>query len=669
MEIKNERDFRLDFCRGLALIIIFVDHIPGNPVANWTLRNFGFCDAAEVFVLISGISTYLAFGSKLDRLGFAACAKAVARRWSTIYLAHLLLLMGLCAAAMLVSRHFLAADYVAFLRLQWFQESPLRALLSALTLSYLPKYLDILPLYLVLMAAAPFLLALVKRDWRLALAVSGSIYLAAWFSGVNFVEGKDGQGWYFNPLAWQFLYTIGIVTCHLARTAPARLPWNRGMLWVALGFIAFGVIAAAPWNLTGMFYFHPPFYLWPADKTFLAPLRLAHVVALFYVFAFFVTTAGSDVGGPSGGAAAVGRTPFATGVRGGSGVELRGIRRGHRECRRPDDSCRGQLFGSRNPIGFGHGSGRPSFGAPFAGPRQDRVARQARQLMLRDWRGLLLALVVVLVWLDRARAAPPISEDRRCRVPHTLVSDDLPLPATAAAVHAGRPLTIVALGSSSTAGVGASSKAAAYPAVLERELTRRLSSRVRVFNRGVGGETIDRTAARIDADVVRTHPTLVVWQTGTNDLMRSEGTALFEKILAAGIQRMRRSGIDVVLMDLQYFPRGERRPDLNAYLRAIDQVGDHYGVPVLHRHRIMSYWLASGELSMRQMLSHDLFHMSDEGYRCLGEVVADFIVRGSKGPAARPGPTLHSVYNPLPAFSAGRWPALSDAAASSRPAR
>ncbi len=288
METKTERDFRLDFCRGLALIIIFIDHVPGNPVANWTLRNFGFCDAAEVFVLISGISTYLAFSSKLDRLGFSACAKAVARRWSTIYLAHLLLLMSLYAAATLVSRHFLTADYVAFLKLQWFQESPLRALLSALTLSYLPKYLDILPLYLVLMAAAPFILALVRRDWRLALVVSGTIYLAVWLSGVNFIEGKDCQGWYFNPLAWQFLYTIGMVSCHLARTAPARLPWNRGLLWVALGFIGFGVVAAAPWNLTGMVYFQPPFYLWPADKTFLAPLRLAHVVALFYVFAFFV---------------------------------------------------------------------------------------------------------------------------------------------------------------------------------------------------------------------------------------------------------------------------------------------------------------------------------------------------------------------------------------------
>jgi hypothetical protein len=288
MESKAERDFRLDFCRGLALIVIFIDHVPGNPVASWTLRNFGFCDAAEVFVLISGISAYLAFGSKLERLGFAACAKAVGRRWRTVYVAHLVLLAGLWAAAMLASRHFQATDYVAFLKLQWFQESPRQALLSALTLSYLPKYLDILPLYLVLLAAAPLLLALVKRDWRLAIAVSGGIYLAAWFSGVNLVEGKDGQGWYLNPLAWQFLYTIGMVAGHLSKTAPARLPWSGRWLWMALAFIAFGFVAAAPWNLTGMVSFYPPFYLWPADKTFLAPLRLLNVLAFFYVFAFFV---------------------------------------------------------------------------------------------------------------------------------------------------------------------------------------------------------------------------------------------------------------------------------------------------------------------------------------------------------------------------------------------
>jgi acyl-CoA thioesterase-1 len=283
-------------------------------------------------------------------------------------------------------------------------------------------------------------------------------------------------------------------------------------------------------------------------------------------------------------------------------------------------------------------------------------------LTLRAAQVRILALIVFLGGLNIARAASLQFEDRRCRVPPMLVSDDSPLPATAAAIRSGFPLTIVALGSSSTAGVGASSKQAAYPAVLEHELKLWLSSGVRVINRGVGGETIDRTAARIDRDVIPPKPTLVVWQTGTNDLLRARGAEYFAKILAAGIQRIRQHGIDVMLMDLQYFPRGERSPELNTYLQVIDRVGDRYDIPVLHRHRIMSYWLTSGELSVRQMLSRDQFHMSDEGYRCLGEIVADFILRRTNIPAAPANPTLHSASRLLPKTASGRWQMVSDTA-------
>jgi acyl-CoA thioesterase-1 len=275
-------------------------------------------------------------------------------------------------------------------------------------------------------------------------------------------------------------------------------------------------------------------------------------------------------------------------------------------------------------------------------------------LTLRTAQIRILALIVLLGGRNMARAAWPQFEDRSCRVPPTLVSDDSPLPATAAAIGSGRPLTIVALGSSSTAGVGASSKQASYPAVLARELKLWLNSGVMVINRGVGGETIDRTAARIETDVIPLKPTLVVWQTGTNDMLRSEGAVRFAAILAAGIQRIRQRGIDLVLMDLQYFPRGERRPELNTYLQTIDRVGDHYDIPVLHRHRIMSYWLTSGELSMRQMLSRDQFHMSDEGYRCLGEIVADFILRRCTGPAGGTHPTLHAATRPSTTLASDR---------------
>jgi hypothetical protein len=288
MRSSNERDLRLDFFRGLALIVIFIDHVPNNPIAAWTLHNFAFCDAAEVFVLISGISTYLAYGSRLERQGFGACARAVGRRWCTIYGAHLAMLAGLLAVTTLISRHFWTIDYLDFLRLKWFHDRPREAVVYALTLSYLPKFLDILPLYLVLLAAAPLILSLVRRDWRLALGLSALIYIGAWLGGINLAEGKDHQGWYLNPLTWQFLYTLGVVWGHLGRTARESMPWNWRWATAAAALIFFGVLSGAfgPWFVPVTA--HPWLFLWPFEKTFLAPLRILNVIALFYLAAFFI---------------------------------------------------------------------------------------------------------------------------------------------------------------------------------------------------------------------------------------------------------------------------------------------------------------------------------------------------------------------------------------------
>lgn len=285
---STERDLRLDFFRGLALIVIFIDHVPNNPIATWTLHNFAFCDAAEVFVLISGISTYLAYGSRLERQGFGACTRAVSRRWCTIYGAHLLMLAGLWAVTTVVSRHFWALDYVDSLRLKWLYESPREALFSALTLSYLPRFLDILPLYLVLLAAAPLILTLVRRDWRLALGLSGLIYVAAWLGGLNLVEGKEHHGWYLNPLTWQFLYTMGIVWGHLGKTSAQRMPWSWRWAAGASALVFFGALSGAfgPWSIPVSS--HPWLFLWPFEKTFLAPLRILNVMALSYLVAFFI---------------------------------------------------------------------------------------------------------------------------------------------------------------------------------------------------------------------------------------------------------------------------------------------------------------------------------------------------------------------------------------------
>jgi acyl-CoA thioesterase I len=213
-------------------------------------------------------------------------------------------------------------------------------------------------------------------------------------------------------------------------------------------------------------------------------------------------------------------------------------------------------------------------------------------------------------------------------VPAVLLNDSAPLPFTSVAIRRHQPLVIVALGSSSTLGFGASTPAAAYPAVLQRELSTALGYSVRVINRGVKGETIDHTAARISKDVLATHPVLVIWQSGTNDLLHSSQGSVnrFRRVLADGVHRIRKAGIDVILMDVQFFPSGERRPAMNAYLDAIQQVGENYKVPVIHRHKIMSHWVASGEMTLDGMLYRDNLHMSDRGYRCLGNAVSAFIL-------------------------------------------
>jgi hypothetical protein len=289
MKRAPERDYRLDFCRGLALLMIFIDHVPGNPASSWTLRNYAFCDAAEVFVLISGISAYLAYGSKFERLGFRRGAAAIGQRWIKLYCAHILLLFLLAGFVALMSYIF-DQDFASGVRMSWLFQNPVKAAVAAMTLRYLPAYLDILPLYLFLIAITPGLIPAVKRAPWAAIVLSLLVYAATRWTGFKLNAGNDGSHWYFNPLAWQLLFTAGLVLGYVSKLSTPVIPKNGQLLSLAAAFSVFGFIAAAPWNGpdTGSALFSTSVHLWPAEKTFLAPLRLINVVALAYVFAFFV---------------------------------------------------------------------------------------------------------------------------------------------------------------------------------------------------------------------------------------------------------------------------------------------------------------------------------------------------------------------------------------------
>jgi hypothetical protein len=289
MNQNRERDYRLDFCRGIALIVIFVDHVPGNPLSAWTLRNFSFCDAAEIFVLISGMSSYLAYGSRLSKAGFVACLKAAARNCLRIYLAHIFLIGLIAVMFVWISARFTGANYIDALKLNWMVQDPWSAIGATLTLSYLPRLMDILPMYVVMMAAAPILILIIQRDYRIALAISLAVYAIAWKFGWNLPADRTGREWYFNPFAWQLLYTIGLVLCHLSRTAPDKVPWRRSWLLTSIVFLLVTFAITVPLSELWMTPIAPFSYVWPAEKTYLAPIRIINVLALLYVFAYYVS--------------------------------------------------------------------------------------------------------------------------------------------------------------------------------------------------------------------------------------------------------------------------------------------------------------------------------------------------------------------------------------------
>ena len=189
------------------------------------------------------------------------------------------------------------------------------------------------------------------------------------------------------------------------------------------------------------------------------------------------------------------------------------------------------------------------------------------------------------------------------------------LPRTCARVAAGAPLLVVALGSSSTAGAGATMPERAYPAQLEAALARKLAARapVRVVNKGVNGNDIHAMVDRIEVDVLALSPALVVWQVGSNDVIRDEPLPRFVAALRTGANRIRAAGIDLVLMDMQAAPAIDAKAQTPAYLEAIATVARETGAVLLPRYRMMKSLEGRGP----PLVVDDGLHMTDAGYLAL----------------------------------------------------
>lgn len=207
---------------------------------------------------------------------------------------------------------------------------------------------------------------------------------------------------------------------------------------------------------------------------------------------------------------------------------------------------------------------------------------------------------------------------------------------------AHQPVRIIAFGSSSTEGIGASSPAATYPSRLQDALNAAWSPRrpVVVLNRGIGGEDADDMALRLPS-VIAERPDLIIWQTGSNDPLRNVPLDRFEQETTTGIQLIRAAGIDVMLLEPQLCRELDNKPVSVEYRDALRAIGEAMDVTVIRRYDLMRGWLASGVLTPAQMLSPDGLHMADGGYAKLADVIAEDIMRGTEPPRIAMDAPLH----------------------------
>ncbi|WP_187326839.1 OpgC family protein [Martelella lutilitoris] len=280
---RSRRDPRLDVLRGLALIMIFIDHVPENLYSFYTIRMIGFSDAAEAFVLISGISAGLAYSHRFAG-AMMSTARAIWRRALTIYGAHVL--STVLALAMTLPAVFALDlfEFGAVNGVDWAWRQPFATAIGIFTLSYQVSYFNILPLYVVLFAAVPGLLWLGRKSVAPMLVVSAAIWLAGRWSGLKMPAHPGDWAWYFNPFCWILLFAIGLAVGMTARRGRALVPFSPVLYAAAVAFVAY----SAWWRLTGHYEFPWPAGLTPAviadtSKETLGLPRIAHILALAYI--------------------------------------------------------------------------------------------------------------------------------------------------------------------------------------------------------------------------------------------------------------------------------------------------------------------------------------------------------------------------------------------------
>ncbi len=284
------RDLRVDLVRGIAIWFLFVDHIPHNAVNLLTLRNFGFSGATDLFVFVGGYAVALLYGRMARERGFLVTATRILKRVWQLYAVYIVLFVIYIDVIGQVAAKYAVPDIIDEYNVTGIVDHPVRVLAHGLLLQAKPLNLDTLQLVFPLLAAFPLILAGMLRWPKLTLATSVALYLAARQFDLHLDSFPDGR-WYFNPFSWQLLFVLGAWFALDGRRHVRAMQEIAPLRWLALAWLVFALLITAAGH-DQQFANHVPNVLLapftPNDKENLAPYRILHLLALAFLFTWYV---------------------------------------------------------------------------------------------------------------------------------------------------------------------------------------------------------------------------------------------------------------------------------------------------------------------------------------------------------------------------------------------
>jgi hypothetical protein len=290
LTVIGARELRLDLFRGLALWLIFIDHVSPDLLAWFTIRSYGFSDAAEIFIFISGYTAAFVYGRAMLESGFVIATARILRRVWQIYAAHVLLFTFLVAEVSYIAVSLDKPFYAEEMAVTDFLNQPGIAMVQALLLRYRPLNMDVLPLYIVLMAGLPLILLMMRSAANVTLAMSVAFYAVTLRYDLYLTAYPSGF-WSFNPFAWQLLFVFGAWCALGGARRLSRFLSSPITLSISIAYVLAAFYVTLTWYIPQLKYLMPhrlELWIYPIDKTDLDVVRFGHFLALAVIAARFV---------------------------------------------------------------------------------------------------------------------------------------------------------------------------------------------------------------------------------------------------------------------------------------------------------------------------------------------------------------------------------------------